>query len=141
MLNPYAKNLNQYKNNEILTATPEKLMIMLYDAAIQFLFKARKAINENNPAEICNNIIGCQKILREFMKTIDLENGIEVGKHLFVFYDKLVKMLYKVNRKRDLEMLEEVINELKTLRSAFLGAIDIAAKEKSGSLIDNDTEA
>ena len=141
MLNPYAKNLNQYKNNEILTATPEKLMIMLYDAAIQFLFKARKAINENNPAEICNNIIGCQKILREFMKTIDLENGIEVGKHLFVFYDKLVKMLYKVNRKRDLEMLEEVINELKTLRSAFLGAIDIAAKEKSGSLIDSDTEA
>ncbi len=141
MLNPYAKNLNQYKNNEILTATPEKLMIMLYDAAIQFLFKARKAINENNPAEICNNIIGCQKILREFMKTIDLENGIEVGKHLFVFYDKLVKMLYKVNRKRDLDMLEEVINELKTLRSAFLGAIDIAAKEKSGSLIDSDTEA
>ena len=141
MLNPYAKNLNQYKNNEILTATPEKLMIMLYDAAIQFLFKARKAINENNPAEICNNIIGCQKILREFMKTLDLENGIEVGKHLFVFYDKLVKMLYKVNRKRDLDMLEEVINELKTLRSAFLGAIDIAAKEKSGSLIDSDTEA
>ena len=85
--------------------------------------------------------IGCQKILREFMKTIDLENGIEVGKHLFVFYDKLVKMLYKVNRKRDLDMLEEVINELKTLRSAFLGAIDIAAKEKSGSLIDSDTEA
>ena len=140
MLNPYAKNLNQYKNNEILTATPEKLMIMLYDAAIQFLFKARKAINENNPAESCNNIIGCQKILREFMKTIDLENGIEVGKHLFVFYDKLVKMLYKVNRKRDLDMLEEVINELKTLRSAFLDAIDIAAKEKSDSLID-DVEA
>ena len=140
MLNPYAKNLNQYKNNEILTATPEKLMIMLYDAAIQFLFKARKAINENNPAEICNNIIGCQKILREFMKTIDLENGIEVGKHLFVFYDKLVKMLYKVNRKRDLNMLEEVINELKTLRSAFLDAIDIAAKETLSSLID-DVEA
>ena len=37
-------------------------------------------------------------------------------------------------------MLEEVINELKTLRSAFLDAIDIAAKEKSDSLID-DVEA
>lgn len=136
MLNPYAKNLAQYKNNEILTATPEKLMIMLYDAAIQFLFKARKAIADNNPAEICNNIIGCQKILREFMKTIDLENGVEVGKHLFVFYDKLIKMLYRVNRKRDSELLEEVISELKTLRGAFVKAIDIAAKEKTESLID-----
>lgn len=141
MVNPYTKNLTQYKNNEILTATPEKLLIMLYDAAIQFLFKARKAINENNPAEICNNIIGCQKILREFMKTIDLENGIDVGKHLFVFYDKLVKMLYKVNRRKDLEILEEVINELKTLRGAFLDAIDIAAKEKTSTLIDSDFEA
>ena len=137
MLNPYAKNLAQYKNNEVLTATPEKLMIMLYDAAIQFLFKARKAITDNNPAELCNNIIGCQKILREFMKTIDLENGVEVGKHLFVFYDKLVKMLYRVNRRRDSELLEEVIKELKTLREAFLGAIDIAAKEKSEALIDD----
>lgn len=131
MLNPYAKNLNQYKNNEILTATPEKLMIMLYDAAIQFLFKARKAIEENNHADLCTNVIGCQKILREFMKTIDLDNGVEVGRHLFVFYDKLVKMLYKVNRNKDSEKLEEVIDHLKVLRKAFLEAIDIAAKEKA----------
>ena len=138
MLNPYVKNLTQYKNNEILTATPERLMIMLYDAAIQFLFKARKAIEENNPAEICNNVIGCQKILREFMKTIDLENGVDVGKYLFVFYDKLVRMLYQVNRKHDLDKLEEVISELKVLRKAFLDAIDIASKEKAEhqSLID-----
>lgn len=141
MLNPYAKQLNQYKNNEILTATPERLMIMLYDAAIQFLFKAKTAINENNNSEICANIIGCQKILREFMKTIDLEGGIEVGKHLFLFYDKLIKMLYKVNRQKDMEQLDEVIEHLKVLRKAFLEAIDIAAKERSEQtpMIDTDS--
>ncbi len=141
MLNPYAKQLNQYKNNEVLTATPERLMIMLYDAAIQFLFKTRSAINENNNSEICGNIIGCQKILREFMKTIDLESGVEVGKHLFVFYDKLIKMLYKVNRTKDMEQLEEVIDHLKVLRKAFIEAIEIAAKENSDKvpLIDTDT--
>lgn len=140
MLNPYAKNLTQYKNNEILTATPEKLMIMLYDAAIQFLFKARKALQENNPAELCTNIINCQKILREFMKTIDLENGIDVGKYLFVFYDKLVRMLYQVNRRRDEKILEEVIEELKTLRKTFLEAIEIAQKEKAETQTLIDTE-
>lgn len=140
MLNPYAKNLTQYKNNEVLTATPEKLMIMLYDAAIQFLFKVRKAIDDNSPEEICNNVIGCQKILREFMKTIDLEHGNDVGKYLFVFYDKLVKKLYKVNRNRDKEILESVIEDLKTLRKAFLDAIDIAAKEKASTQTLIDTE-
>ena len=133
MLNPYVKNLTQYKNNEILTATLEKLMIMLFDAAIQFLFKARKAIEEKDHEQICNNIIACQKILREFMKTIDLENGVDVGKHLFRFYDQLVRKLYQVNRRRDSEKLEEVIEELKTVRKAFLGAIDIVSKEKANS--------
>jgi len=131
MLNPYIKNVNAYKNNEILTAPPERLMIMMFDGAIQFLFKARKGIKDNIPADICNNIIGCQKILREFMKTIDLENGNDVGKQLFVFYDGLVRALYKVNRKKDEELLEKVIDDLKNLRSAFLGAIDIVAKEKA----------
>ena len=140
-VNPYNKYIKQYQTSNINTATPEKLMILLFDGALQFLQKAKTAISENNLQERAKNIEGARKIIRELMRTIDLENGIEVGKHLFVFYDKLVKMLYKVNRKRDLDMLEEVINELKTLRSAFLGAIDIAAKEKSGSLIDSDTEA
>lgn len=140
MINPYSKNLNEYKNNEILTATPEKLMIMLYDAAIQFLLKARKAIDENKPADICTNIIGCQKILREFMKTIDLESGIEVGKTLFVFYDKLVKMLYQVNRRKDVEILNEVIEHLKVLRAAFLKAIEISTQEKCEQSLNTNVE-
>ena len=131
MLNKYAKNMNEYKTNEILTATPEKLMIMLYDAAIQFLFKARKAVNENNHAETCTNVIGCQKILREFMKTINIDSGVDVGKELFVFYDSLVRKLYKVNRNKDLQVLEEVIEHLKVLRKAFLEAIEISSKEKA----------
>ena len=74
------------------------------------------------------------------MKTIDLEHGNDVGKYLFVFYDKLVKKLYKVNRNRDKEILESVIEDLKTLRKAFLDAIDIAAKEKASTQTLIDTE-
>ena len=75
------------------------------------------------------------------MKTIDLEHGNDVGKYLFVFYDKLVKKLYKVNRNRDKEILESVIEDLKTLRKAFLDAIDIATKERAAAaqpLIDTE---
>ena len=37
-VNPYLK---QYQKNEVETATPEKLLILLYDGAIQFLNKAK----------------------------------------------------------------------------------------------------
>ena len=119
--NPYAnKNLNQYKNNEVLTATPEKLMIMLFDAAIQFLFKARKGIEDGSPADICNNVIGCQKILREFMKTIDLENGVSVGKSLFVFYDKLVKMLRLSYNKKEISSISKNVYSKESMGERYL---------------------
>ena len=43
-VNPYNKYIKQYQTNNITTATPEKLMIMLLDGAIQFLQKAKQQL-------------------------------------------------------------------------------------------------
>ena len=51
MVNPYNKYIKQYQTNNITTATPEKLMIMLFDGAIQFLQKAKTAIEEKKLQE------------------------------------------------------------------------------------------
>jgi len=40
-MNPYLK---QYQKNEVETASPEKILILLYDGAIQFLNKAKIAM-------------------------------------------------------------------------------------------------
>ena len=44
-MNPYLK---QYQRTEVETATPEKVLILLYDGAIQFLNKAIIAIDEKS---------------------------------------------------------------------------------------------
>ena len=49
--NPYNKYIKQYQASNINTATPEKLMILLFDGALQFLQKAKTAIAENNLQE------------------------------------------------------------------------------------------
>ena len=64
-VNPYSKYIKQYQANNVNTATPEKLMIMLFDGALQFLQKAKNAIAENNLQERSQNIDGARKILRE----------------------------------------------------------------------------
>ena len=63
------------KRNEVETATPEKILILLYDGAIQFLNKAKIAMEQKNIPEIHNNIIGCENIILEFINTVDVENG------------------------------------------------------------------
>ena len=125
MVNPYNKYIKQYQANNITTATPEKLMIMLFDGAIQFLQKAKTAIEEKNLQERSKNIEGARKIVRELMRTIDLENGNNVSKSLFRLYNKMATKLIKANVSRDPKLLDEVIEDLTNIRWGFQKAIDI----------------
>ena len=62
---------------------------MLFDGAIQFLQKAKIAIDEKNLQERSTNIESARKIIRELMRTIDLENGNDVSKQLFKLYNRM----------------------------------------------------
>jgi len=124
-VNPYNKYIKQYQTSNITTATPEKLMIMLFDGAIQFLQKAKTAIEEKNFQERSTNIELARKIIRELMRTIDLENGNDVSKSLFRLYNKMAMKLIKANVSKNSQMIEEVVTDLTNIRWGFQKAIDI----------------
>ena len=123
--NPYSKYIKQYQTSNITTATPEKLMIMLFDGAIQFLQKAKTAIAEKNLQERATNIESARKIVRELMRTIDLENGNDVSKALFRLYNKMAMKLIKANVSKNSELVDEVLNDMINIRWGFLKAIEI----------------
>ena len=124
-VNPYSKYIKQYQTNNISTATPEKLMILLFDGALQFLQKAKVAISENKLQERSENITGARKIIRELMRTIDLENGNDVSKRLFRLYNQMSITLIKANVTRNSEMLDTVIEDITNIRWGFQKAIEI----------------
>jgi len=127
-MNPYIK---QYQQNQIQTASPEKILIMLYDGAIQYLNKAKKELENKNIQEVHNNIIGAQKIIAEFMNTLDMELGGDVAVNLYNLYEYLHFRLIQANIKKDIVMIEEVLGHLKDLKQTWEEAIKIAAKERS----------
>lgn len=124
-VNPYSKYIKQYQTNNITTATPEKLMIMLFDGAIQFLQKAKSAIDEKNLQERASNIEAARKIIRELMRTIDLENGNDVSKRLFRLYNTMAMKLIKANVSRNAVLVDEVLEDLSNIRWGFQKAIEI----------------
>lgn len=126
-MNPYLK---QYQQTEIKTSSPEKLLIMLYDGAIQFLNKAKIGISNKNIEETHNNIIAAQKIISEFMNSLDLKIGGEVAKNLYSLYEYLNYRLIQANIKKDIDMVDEVLNHLKDLKQTWEQAIKIASREK-----------
>ncbi len=124
-VNPYSKYIKQYQASNVNTATPEKLMILLFDAAIQFLMKAKTAIEEHNFKERSENIDGARKIIRELMRTIDLENGNDVSKMLFKLYNRMAMDLIKANVQRNADKIDTVIEDLTNIRWGFQKAIEI----------------
>ena len=124
-VNPYNKYIKQYQASNVNTATPEKLMIMLFDGALQFLQKAKTAIEEKNLQERASNIEAARKIVRELMRTIDLENGNDVSKRLFKLYNKMAMNLIKANVQRNANLIDEVIEDISNIRWGFQKAIEI----------------
>ena len=124
-VNPYNKYIKQYQASNVNTATPEKLMIMLFDGALQFLQKAKTTIAEKNLVERSQNIDGARKIIRELMRTIDLENGNDVSKQLFRLYNKMAMNLIKANVQRNANLIDEVIEDISNIRWGFQKAIEI----------------
>jgi len=137
-MNPYLK---QYQTNQIQTASPERILIMLYDGAIQFLNKAKKEIENKNIQEIHNNIIGAEKIIAEFMNTLDMDIGGETAVNLYRLYEYLHFRLVEANMKKDVAMVDEVIIHLKDLKQTWEEAIRITNREKASiNILDDDED-
>jgi len=136
-MNPYLK---QYQTSQVQTASPEKILIMLYDGAIQFLNKAKKELENKNIQEVHNNIVGAQKIIAEFMNTLDLEIGGETAVNLYNLYDYMHYRLVQANIKKDVEMVDEVLGHLKDLKATWEEAIKIAQREKTSVDIRDDAD-
>ena len=134
MINPYLK---QYQKNEVETATPEKILILLYDGAIQFLNKAKFAIRQKNVQEIYNNIIGCENIILEFMDTLNRDANPELADNLLMLYKYFYDTLVKANIDHDIDKVQEILNHLVDLRATWQKAINIANAEKLAKQQEN----
>lgn len=127
--------LKQYQKNEVETATPERILILLYDGAINFLNKAKIAFEQDDIQQIHNNIMACEKIILEFMNTLNMKEGGELAKNLYRLYDYLYNTLVQANVEKDVEKVNEVLKHLKSLRDTWQKAIEIANGEKKQEII------
>lgn len=115
--NPYSN----YKQNAINTATPQELVLMLYDGSIKFINRAIIGIEEKNIEMANNNIIKAQNIVFELMISLDM--SYEVSKDLELQYDFMHRTLIDANIKKDKELLEDVKGLITDLRDTWKEAM------------------
>ena len=126
--------VNQYKNNQILNASPEQILIMLYDGAIRFVRQARQAMIDNRELEKSKAIGKAVAIVAEFSNTLDREMGGAVAENLSNLYDFILRELSAANVQRDAAKLDPVEQILLDLREGFAGAIEVNRQQQPSSV-------
>ncbi len=115
-----------YKKNAILTASPEKLVVLLYEGAIQNLEKARQVLRSgkdlHSPA-VGEALGKALAILGELRASLDMEKGGEIAKDLSRLYEFASDRILSANMERRPEPVEHTLTVLRTLKEGWDGIV------------------
>ena len=116
----YEKIAKSYKTQSVQTASPGKLVLMLFDGYLRFTAAATKAFDEPDFAKrnegINNNLIRAQNIVTELQSSLDMSVPGDLPGTLYRLYDYCLNNLQQANLKKDREPIghsDKVINELR----------------------------
>lgn len=109
---------SQYTNDAILSASPVRLLTMLYDRLLLDLDRARVAQGTQDWAASSTNLLHAQSIISELSTSLKVELW-DGGEGLLALYNYCRNLLVMANVRRDAASLAESIELLTPLRDAW----------------------
>lgn len=121
-------NAASYKRAAIMSASPERLILMLYDGALAAMKRAKDgfAINDNvklRNETISNNLIKAQNIFAELQRSLRMDKNEEFSDRMFNLYDFYNQKLNEANFKKIEEPVDTVLKLFQEIRDAWAEAM------------------
>jgi flagellar protein FliS len=107
-----------YREAAVLTASPEQLVVMLYDGAIRFLRQGEMAMREGAIAHTNDRLQRAEAILDELQATLNPEAG-EIAERLEGIYVFCRRLLIEARIERDPAKVGRTAALLAELRGAW----------------------
>ncbi|MDP9385086.1 MAG: flagellar export chaperone FliS [Actinomycetota bacterium] len=114
-----SRSTTAYREASILTAPPERLVVMLYDGARRFLYQAALAMREERNTEADERLRRAEMIVEELLATLNLEAGGEIASNLQGLYVFFLRQLSEGRGERDAGKLDWVNAQLSELRESW----------------------
>jgi flagellar protein FliS len=122
-MQPYNKVAKSYKAQSVRTASPGKLVLMLFDGYLRFTAAAKKSFDETDLVKknegINNNLIRAQNIVSELQSSLDMTVPGELPGTLYRLYDYVLTNLQQANIKKDPQKIVESDNVMSELRDSW----------------------
>ena len=116
MASPAREN---YLATEVLTAPPQKLHLMLIEAAIRFVERARQHWRAGQPDQGTEALVRAEDILGELMAGLNREIDSDLVKNTAAIYLFVFRSLMEANFRQDEGKLEDALRVLEVERDTW----------------------
>ncbi|MBO8164304.1 MAG: flagellar export chaperone FliS [Brevibacillus sp.] len=116
-----------YQNNQVTTATPAELTLMLYNGALRFIKQAKAAMDGRQVEQAHQYCIRVQEILYELMST--LNRDYPIADDFLKMYEYMLRRTIEANVKKDASILAEVEDLFVQFRDTWKEAMTLAKQQ------------
>ncbi|MFD2841655.1 flagellar export chaperone FliS [Populibacterium corticicola] len=120
----------QFLHDAVMSASPARLVTMLYDRMVLDLDRATKSIETGELGGASTHLTHAQDIVQELMGTLDV-NAWEGAKSLQALYLHLFSALMAANASKDIDDIKECREIIDPLRMAWHEAAASLAQESA----------
>jgi len=106
-----------YRRQDVLTAGPVDLIVMLYDALKKNIVLGKRGILKKDIPGAHKYLIKAQMILTELINSLDM--NYEISNELLDLYEFALKGLADANMHKDAEPLDPIIEMVDSIREAW----------------------
>lgn len=115
----YHRPRDTYFETQVLTATPQKLQLMLLEGALRYGRQAADHWREGRIYEGGEALIGCQRIVTELLRALKPELAPALVEKVSSVYRFVFRTLVEAGMKRDADKLAEAMRLLEIERETW----------------------
>lgn len=116
----YTQNAkNMYQQNQILTASPKKLVSLLFEGSIKNLSLAKIYLDKKDYEQVNKVLQKHQDIILELQGTLNFEQGGEVARNLDMMYTYLYEQAMLANVQKNVTIIDDSVKIVKELLESW----------------------
>lgn len=113
---------NAYRESDVLSASPARLLIITFDYAVTQMMRAKVGIEAKRPEITLPALDKARQAVGELLASVDPKHGGELGHRLVSVYVFVLAELVEMGRTPDASRLARNIQLIRDLRDAFAAA-------------------
>jgi flagellar protein FliS len=129
----FSKQSTSYREMEIYSASPERLVVIVFEQLVVNLERARIAMERDDLALQVLSLGRARGLLYELLNTLDEDSGVPLAVQLADLYQFMLVELVDVGPRGDITTLRKLIGMATSLRDGFVGAAEQVVVERRKS--------